>query len=137
MFGNGPPAIFCRTPALWRIRTRSTPSRGSQRTRHYAAAAGQRRPGCCVVPGVTFIPPTGAISGPGFVRVAFKRRRPNLMNATLAQRRLTLMASGSSIRVAGFARDVREGLTDNPKHLSCRYFYDGGGSYLFEAICAL
>src|SRR5438132_6712493 len=59
------------------------------------------------------------------------------MNATLAQRRLTLIAAGSSIRVDGLARDVRRGLTDCPKHLSCRYFYDADGSGLFEAICDL
>jgi L-histidine N-alpha-methyltransferase len=59
------------------------------------------------------------------------------MNATRALERLTLIAAGSSIRVADFARDVRKGLTDNPKHLSCCYFYDGDGSFLFEEICAL
>jgi L-histidine N-alpha-methyltransferase len=59
------------------------------------------------------------------------------MNATLAQPRLKLITAGSSTRVDGFARDVRKGLTDHPKHLSCRYFYDADGSYLFEAICAL
>jgi L-histidine Nalpha-methyltransferase len=38
---------------------------------------------------------------------------------------------------AEFARDVVAGLTAEPKHLSCRYFYDREGSRLFEAICAL
>src|SRR5262245_5555133 len=38
---------------------------------------------------------------------------------------------------AGFARDVAAGLTAEPKHLSCRYFYDREGSRLFAAICEL
>lgn len=36
-----------------------------------------------------------------------------------------------------FERDVREGLTRNPKRLPPKYFYDDLGSRLFEAICAL
>ncbi len=38
---------------------------------------------------------------------------------------------------AAFARDVRRGLRQTPKALSCRYFYDAAGSRLFEAICDL
>jgi dimethylhistidine N-methyltransferase len=38
---------------------------------------------------------------------------------------------------AEFARDVRHGLRQTPKALSCRFFYDAEGSRLFEAICAL
>src|ERR1044072_3680231 len=34
-----------------------------------------------------------------------------------------------------FARDVRRGLTSNPKHLFPKYLYDALGSNLFEAIC--
>lgn len=37
--------------------------------------------------------------------------------------------------VAGFAADVREGLTAEAKHLPPKYFYDELGSLLFEAIC--
>src|SRR5438309_4629832 len=36
-----------------------------------------------------------------------------------------------------FARDVRTGLTSNPKTLPPKYFYDELGSHLFEAICHL
>jgi dimethylhistidine N-methyltransferase len=36
-----------------------------------------------------------------------------------------------------FARDVRDGLTTQPKRLACRWFYDDEGSRLFEAICEL
>jgi len=36
-----------------------------------------------------------------------------------------------------FAHAVRAGLTDNPKHLPCRFLYDEEGSRLFEAICRL
>jgi L-histidine Nalpha-methyltransferase len=59
------------------------------------------------------------------------------MDATPAQQRLTVIAASASTRVSAFARDVRKGLTDHPKHLSCCYFYDGEGSILFEEICAL
>lgn len=38
---------------------------------------------------------------------------------------------------AGFAEDVRLGLTSDPKRLSPKYFYDELGSLLFEAICLL
>src|SRR5262245_66308537 len=38
---------------------------------------------------------------------------------------------------AEFARDVAAGLTAEPKHLSCCYFYDREGSRLFAAICEL
>lgn len=36
---------------------------------------------------------------------------------------------------ATFARDVREGLSSNPKQLFPKYLYDALGSKLFEAIC--
>lgn len=38
---------------------------------------------------------------------------------------------------ATFAADVRAGLTRYPKQLPPKYFYDGLGSSLFEAICRL
>src|SRR5437867_6618901 len=59
------------------------------------------------------------------------------MKATPARERLALIATHTSHRLAVFARDVRAGLMDHPKHLSCCYFYDGEGSLLFEEICAL
>ena len=36
-----------------------------------------------------------------------------------------------------FARDVRKGLTDNPKHLPSRYIYDKRGDALFQQIMQL
>ena len=39
--------------------------------------------------------------------------------------------------LAGFAEDVRNGLSAQPKRLSPKYFYDELGSQLFEAICLL
>lgn len=39
--------------------------------------------------------------------------------------------------VAGFAEDVRCGLSATPKKLSPKYFYDELGSELFDAICLL
>ncbi len=38
---------------------------------------------------------------------------------------------------AGFAEDVRKGLTSEPKRLLPKYFYDELGSLLFDAICLL
>ncbi|HKY27145.1 MAG TPA: L-histidine N(alpha)-methyltransferase [Pyrinomonadaceae bacterium] len=38
---------------------------------------------------------------------------------------------------AGFAEDVRRGLSSQPKRLSPKYFYDELGSLLFDAICLL
>ena len=38
---------------------------------------------------------------------------------------------------AGFAEDVRRGLSASPKSLSPKYFYDELGSQLFDAICLL
>lgn len=51
--------------------------------------------------------------------------------------RFQLIAREASARLAAFGRDVRAGLTSQPKHLSCCYFYDGEGSLLFEEICEL
>ena len=39
--------------------------------------------------------------------------------------------------LAGFAEDVRRGLSAQPKHLFPKYLYDELGSQLFEAICLL
>ncbi len=36
-----------------------------------------------------------------------------------------------------FLRDVLDGLSDAPKNLPCKYFYDARGSQLFDRICAL
>ncbi|MEE8468360.1 MAG: L-histidine N(alpha)-methyltransferase, partial [Planctomycetota bacterium] len=35
------------------------------------------------------------------------------------------------------ARAVLEGLSDAPRHLPCRFFYDEEGGRLFEEICGL
>lgn len=43
----------------------------------------------------------------------------------------------ASARLSAFARDVKLGLSAQPKHLSCCYFYDAEGSNLFEDICEL
>ncbi len=39
--------------------------------------------------------------------------------------------------MATFLADVLVGLSDNPKRLPCKYFYDRRGSQLFEQICEL
>jgi L-histidine N-alpha-methyltransferase len=53
------------------------------------------------------------------------------------RQRLSWTGTSTGARLDGLARDVRQGLTDNPKHLSCCYFYDGEGSLLFDEICQL
>ncbi|HMG32788.1 MAG TPA: L-histidine N(alpha)-methyltransferase [Blastocatellia bacterium] len=45
------------------------------------------------------------------------------------------LADGGDSSALG--RDVRNGLTQKPKHLPPKYFYDELGSRLFEAICCL
>ena len=51
--------------------------------------------------------------------------------------RFYLYRNPETAAVAGFAEDVREGLTASPKRLLPKYFYDTLGSALFEAICEL
>src|SRR5215475_6268390 len=58
-----------------------------------------------------------------------------MASASLPRFRLIELTAGDPF--AEFAREVAAGLTANPKHLSCRYFYDREGSRLFEAICEL
>ncbi|MDZ4679593.1 MAG: L-histidine N(alpha)-methyltransferase [Saprospiraceae bacterium] len=41
------------------------------------------------------------------------------------------------IKIQAFAEDVQQGLTDNPKHLLSRYFYDAAGDRLFQKIMNL
>jgi L-histidine N-alpha-methyltransferase len=59
------------------------------------------------------------------------------VETTPARPRLSRITTSTSNRLAAFARDVRDGLTAHPKHLSCCYFYDDEGSLLFEEICDL
>jgi dimethylhistidine N-methyltransferase len=57
--------------------------------------------------------------------------------STISMPRFRLVELNGGDPVAEFATDVAAGLTAKPKHLSCRYFYDGEGSRLFAAICEL
>src|SRR5262245_10198877 len=57
--------------------------------------------------------------------------------STISMPRFRLVELNGGNSVAEFAKDVAAGLTAKPKHLSCRYFYDGEGSRLFAAICEL
>ncbi len=57
--------------------------------------------------------------------------------STELQRRFRLVGADQADEQAEFAREVREGLTAEPKRLPCRYIYDQQGSRLFEQICAL
>lgn len=53
------------------------------------------------------------------------------------QRRFKLVAKSAYDEKADFLRAVREGLTDDPKFLPCRFLYDQLGARLFQAICEL
>ena len=46
-------------------------------------------------------------------------------------------ASSLSFEQEQFMKDVQQGLTNSPKSLPCKYFYDQRGSELFEQICQL
>jgi L-histidine N-alpha-methyltransferase len=59
------------------------------------------------------------------------------MMASASTPRFRLIELTAGDPFAELARDVAAGLTAEPKHLSCRYFYDREGSRLFEAICEL
>ena len=50
--------------------------------------------------------------------------------------RLTILRKEEGAVLDGFADMVREGLTADPKWMSCRFLYDEEGSQLFEQICA-
>src|SRR5215468_1144444 len=58
-----------------------------------------------------------------------------MVSASMPRFRLVDLTEGDPF--AELARDVTAGLTAEPKHLSCRYFYDREGSRLFAAICEL
>jgi uncharacterized SAM-dependent methyltransferase len=58
-----------------------------------------------------------------------------MASASMPRFRLVELTGGDPF--AEFASDVAAGLTAEPKHLSCRYFYDREGSRLFAAICQL
>jgi dimethylhistidine N-methyltransferase len=59
------------------------------------------------------------------------------MMSTISKPRFRLVDLTGGDPGAEFANDVAAGLRAEPKHLSCRYFYDREGSRLFEAICEL
>ncbi|MGH7541390.1 MAG: L-histidine N(alpha)-methyltransferase [Gemmatimonadota bacterium] len=57
---------------------------------------------------------------------------------TVAEERITLRrAAGEPAPLADLERDARRGLTDTPKWLPPKYFYDARGSRLFERITEL
>jgi L-histidine Nalpha-methyltransferase len=58
-----------------------------------------------------------------------------MASASMPRFRLVELTGGDPL--VEFARDVAAGLTAEPRHLSCRYFYDREGSRLFAAICEL
>jgi dimethylhistidine N-methyltransferase len=57
--------------------------------------------------------------------------------STISMPRFRMVELTAGDPVTEFARDVAAGLSAEPKHLSCRYFYDREGSRLFAAICDL
>jgi dimethylhistidine N-methyltransferase len=59
------------------------------------------------------------------------------MPNSLPPERFRLITLGAGDYAGALARDVREGLSIEPKRIPCRYFYDREGSRLFDAICTL
>ncbi len=59
------------------------------------------------------------------------------MNGQMAGSLAWERKSDEELFLQQFAGDVMTGLAAQPKHLSCRYFYDREGSLLFEEICQL
>jgi dimethylhistidine N-methyltransferase len=59
------------------------------------------------------------------------------MHKISPRKRFRLVATPVDARLSAFAKDVRMGLTSQPKSLPCCYFYDQQGSLLFEEICDL
>src|SRR5438105_10181644 len=58
----------------------------------------------------------------------------------MAQRRTDRLVMHNLVKrdpLAGFAEDVRRGLSSQPKRLFPKYLYDELGSQLFDAICLL
>jgi L-histidine Nalpha-methyltransferase len=51
--------------------------------------------------------------------------------------RVQLLRAGEAAERDAMAKDVLAGLSQSPRRLSCRYFYDAEGSALFEEICGL
>jgi dimethylhistidine N-methyltransferase len=69
--------------------------------------------------------------------VSDARPDAQLRAARSARERLTLLAAPLENQREALARDVASGLTQQPKFIPCRYFYDLEGSHLFEEICRL
>lgn len=69
------------------------------------------------------------------------QKRAAMRTGAEAQRgvagRLRMLVPAVAEADTDFAQDVAAGLTDHPRRLHCRYFYDEQGSLLFEQICAL
>src|SRR3954471_19440750 len=59
-------------------------------------------------------------------------RRPT-REAPMSQTAAPLLPAPTSL----FKDDVLAGLSHSPKSLPCKYFYDDGGSRLFDRICEL
>ncbi len=49
----------------------------------------------------------------------------------------TVQLDAPPVHDEAFLADVVAGLTAEPKHLPCKYFYDQRGSQLFDRICQL
>src|SRR5207249_4253416 len=110
--GSGPPRTSCPIRASSAIRTRSTRSPGSARTRCCAAAAGRRARACCATRGGTSTPRTGATSLPASAPARASWRRggrstPFVVRCNaLADKRATVQ---KSIRIPGkTARAIEE-----------------------------
>lgn len=59
------------------------------------------------------------------------------MPASAQSRSIQAEAPTADVSVAQFAADARHYLTESPRQMASRYFYDALGSRLFDAICEL
>src|SRR5690349_14979042 len=50
---------------------------------------------------------------------------------------LARLSRGATLEEESFAGNLIGGLTQTPKEIACKYFYDETGSRLFDAICEL
>src|SRR5437660_3224094 len=66
-----------------------------------------------------------------------RRARRSASNLTMAGDSLTAPQQISTLESSDFLADVVAGLSNNPRTLPCKYFYDERGAALFQKICEL
>src|SRR5438094_9083078 len=126
MSGSGHPANSADIPASGVFHTRNTPRNSLElSTAYFAADRGRRDRTPYETPSGTGTIRSGARYSAVF---GVPQTREALLSEILSQTApYTVRRSHQQM-----LRDVREGLAQNPKRLSPKYFYDERGSELFE-----